>query len=125
VVACVTLAIFVMRCGASGVVELTSSLVILSVWLLVAFFFVIVLAPGGGGALDVTIPLVVILAYIGIGVALQTPSQTIITRFDGDEISGLSATSFALAILVGLLVMPGIAFRIFREHFTINVTQVE
>lgn len=125
VVASVTLAIFVVRCGSSGVVELTASLVILSVWLLVAFFFVIVLAPGGGGALDFTIPLVVILAYVGIGVALRNPSETLITRFNGDEISGLSATSFALAILVGLLVMPGVAFRIFREHFTINVTQVE
>jgi len=125
VVASVTLAIFVVQCGSSGVVELTASLVILSVWLLVAFFFVIVLAPEGGGAFDFTIPLVVILAYIGIGVALRSPSETLITRFNGDEISGLSATSFALAILVGLLVMPGVAFRIFREHFTINVTQVE
>jgi len=125
VVASVTLAIFVLGCGAGVVLELVVALVILSLWLLVAFFFVIVLSPGGGGGLDFTIPLVVVWAYIGIGLSLRNPSPNLVSRFDGDEISGISATSFAYAVIVGLLVMPNVAFRIFREQFTINVSEVE
>jgi len=121
----VTLVMLIVRYGAGSVAELTASLVVLSMWLLVAFFFVIVLSPGGGGALDFTIPFVVIWAYIGVGMSLQDPNYELAYRFGGDEISGLSATSFALAILVGMCILPGFAFRIFREQFTISVTEVE
>jgi len=124
VIASETLVVFVIKCGSNTIVELTMSFLILSIWLLVAFFFGVVQSSHLSRPLDLTIPCVMIWAFIGVGIALRNPTEVMADRFNGDEIAAVSATAFGLAILVGLLMLPHIAYELFREQFTIQVSEV-
>jgi len=120
VVLAVNLSLFSTQAGGKNSLELPLAIILMSIMLLMAFFFAgIVSNP------DFVIPFVMIWAFLGLGFQLRHPNQELFERYSEEDISCLSTTSFAFAIIIASFSGPRFLYRIWRERFTIQVLQLE
>eukprot|EP00563_Minutocellus_polymorphus_P017414 CAMPEP_0197719548 /NCGR_PEP_ID=MMETSP1434-20131217/3259_1 /TAXON_ID=265543 /ORGANISM="Minutocellus polymorphus, Strain CCMP3303" /LENGTH=391 /DNA_ID=CAMNT_0043304305 /DNA_START=32 /DNA_END=1207 /DNA_ORIENTATION=+ len=104
--------------GLSEGEQLCAVIVSLGLLLMVGSLFL-----GANTSKGLVVPAVMIWAFVGISVALNRPSVQIKDEFDGTIIAGVRAASLSFSIVIAAVLVPRLAFIIFKEYFTIRISE--
>ena len=114
----VNFSIFSQHMGLSEGEQLCAAIVSLGLLLMVGSLFL-----GANTSKGLVVPAVVIWAFVGIGIALNNPDDSIKNEFDGTIIAGVRAASYSFAIVIAAVLAPRLAFVVFKEYFTIRISE--
>ena len=114
----VNFSIFSQHMGLSEGEQLCAVIVSLGVLLMVGSLFL-----GANTSKGLVVPAVMIWAFVGISVALNHPTDQIQDEFDGTIIAGVRAASLSFSIVIAAVLLPRLAFIVFKEYFTIRISE--
>ena len=114
----VNFSIFSQHMGLSEGEQLCAAIVSLGLLLMVGSLFL-----GANTSKGLVVPAVMIWAFVGIGIALNHPDDAIKNEFDGTIIAGVRAASYSFSIVIAAVLVPRLAFIVFKEYFTIRISE--
>lgn len=115
----VNFSILSMHSGWSDGEQLCAAIVSLGSLLLVGSLFL-----GAQTAKGLVVPAVMIWAFVGIGIALKHPDDSLRNQFDDVIIVGVRRAALSFSVMISAVLAPRLAYIVFDKWFTIRITEL-
>mmetsp|Transcript_21208 Transcript_21208/g.43440 ORF Transcript_21208/g.43440 Transcript_21208/m.43440 type:complete len:408 (+) Transcript_21208:119-1342(+) len=115
----VNFSILSMHSGWSDGEQLCAAIVSLGSLLLVGSLFL-----GAQTAKGLVVPAVMIWAFVGIGIALKNPDDSLRNQFDDVIIVGVRRAALSFSVMISAVLAPRLAYIVFDKWFTIRITEL-